>query len=203
MDLAPGASPGIADFDGNDLILGSGAQLLIEIAGTAPGDFDRVIGTGDITLGGTLDVTFLGGFVPTAGESFEIISFASQSGEFASVNGAGFLNNQSYLLPISTSTDLTLRGFIPGDGNLNDTVDAADYTVWANGFGTAGADLTVGDYNGNGIVDAADYTLWANNFGQMVAAPAGPAAAVPEPSTFLLAIVGIIGLSCCRRRRRR
>ncbi len=50
--------------------------------------------------------------------------------------------------------------------------------------------------------EVADYTLWANNFGQTVAAPSGPAAAIPEPSTLLLAIVGIIGLSAFRRRRR-
>ncbi len=48
------------------------------------------------------------------------------------------------------------------------------------------------------MVEAGDYTVWANNFGTTVAAPASASAAVPEPSTFLLAI---IGLSAFRRRR--
>ena len=86
-----------------------------------------------------------------------------------------------------------------GAMNRDGSVDAADYTVWANGFGTAEASYDDGDFSRNGSVDAADYTIWANEFGSVVMAPQ----AVPEPSTFLLAIVGIIGLSCYRRRRRR
>ena len=92
---------------------------------------------------------------------------------------------------------------IPGDGNLSGEVEAADYTIWANSFGMVDPWFTDGDYNGDGSTDASDYTIWANNYGQMVAAPSGAPAAVPEPSTFLLAIVGIIGLCAYHRRRRR
>ncbi|MBB6428387.1 hypothetical protein HNQ40_000193 [Algisphaera agarilytica] len=52
---------------------------------------------------------------------------------------------------------------ISGDYNLNGTVDAADYTVWADSFGST-TNLAA-DGNGNGVVDAADYTVWADNFG--------------------------------------
>ena len=51
--------------------------------------------------------------------------------------------------------------------------------------------------------EAADYALWANNFGQSTTAPAGAPAAMPAPSTFVLATVAFIGLSAFRRRRRR
>ena len=90
----------------------------------------------------TLDVVLLNPFVPMAGDEFEIISFASRSGEFTTVNGAGFLNNQTFLLPLYGATDVTLRGFIPGDGNLLGSVGPEDYTIWADGFGMADPDFT-------------------------------------------------------------
>ena len=53
-------------------------------------------------------------------------------------------------------------------------------------------------------MEAADYTLWANGFGMMVSTPETNApATVPEPSTFVLATIGLIGLSAFHRRRRR
>lgn len=90
---------------------------------------------------------------------------------------------------------------LPGDGNGDDIVDAADYTVWANAFGQMGIGIP-GDYNGDEVVDTADYTIWANNFGQTVTAPAGTSAAVPEPSTFTLAGLSLMGLIAYGRRRR-
>ena len=55
---------------------------------------------------------------------------------------------------------------IPGDANGDGAVDAADYTLWADGFGTTGAGFADGDFNGDSTVDAADYTIWADHFGQ-------------------------------------
>ena len=94
--------------------------------------------------------------------------------------------------------------FVPlaGDYNFNGEVEAGDYTVWANSFGQTGVGLPA-DGNFNGEVEAGDYIVWANNFGMTASAPLATAQAVPEPSAFLLAIVGIIGLFCYRRRRRR
>jgi hypothetical protein len=202
-DLRPGVSPAEISFGGN-LFFGAVSRLESEIGGTTPGaDFDRVVVAGQVTFGGTLDAVFINLFTPVAGQRFEIMSFGSRNGEFATINGAGFLDNQTFLLPLYTGTDLTLRGFIPGDGNLNDMVDAGDYTVWANGFGMAGPEFTDGDYNGNGIIEAGDFTLWANNFGETVSAPLGAAAAVPEPSTIVLSTLGFVGLLTYRWRRRR
>ncbi|MCA9188726.1 MAG: dockerin type I repeat-containing protein, partial [Planctomycetales bacterium] len=46
---------------------------------------------------------------------------------------------------------------VEGDYNGNGIVDAADYTVWKDTFGSS--DDLIADGNGNGIVDAADYTI--------------------------------------------
>jgi hypothetical protein len=57
-----------------------------------------------------------------------------------------------------------LRVAIPGDYNLDGTVDAADEVVWRKAKG-ATADLRA-DGNRDGRVDEADHALWKANFGE-------------------------------------
>jgi hypothetical protein len=54
-----------------------------------------------------------------------------------------------------------------GDYNGNGTVDAADYTVWRNAFGQAGAALGA-DGNDDGVIDDLDYDIWKANFGETI-----------------------------------
>ena len=97
--------------------------------------------------------------------------------------------------------DATLAGALPGDGDLNGVVDTGDYILWADGFGMVNPKFTDGDYNSDGSTDAADYTVWANNFGQSVSAPRSAATAVPEPETFSLLAIGLMGLLLRRARK--
>ncbi len=77
----------------------------------------------------------------------------------------------------------------PGDADGNGLVDGGDYTTWADNYLEVEPyhNATTGDLNGNGVVDGGDYTVWADNF-----APAAFATAVPEPTTWVLAICGIL-----------
>ncbi|MEM1028122.1 MAG: PEP-CTERM sorting domain-containing protein [Planctomycetota bacterium] len=88
---------------------------------------------------------------------------------------------------------------LAGDYNGNGVVDAADYTVWADNFGSM-VDLDA-DGNGDGVVDAADYTVWADNFGTGAALSQG-LVAIPEPTTAGL-LAGLSGLALTARRRQR
>jgi 3D (Asp-Asp-Asp) domain-containing protein len=79
---------------------------------------------------------------------------------------------------------------LAGDYNGDHVVDAADYTVWRDTFGSTTDPRANGDDTGTsaGVIDQADYIVWMNNFGMTSpgsGAGAG-AAAVPEPATWLL-----------------
>ncbi|MCA9186341.1 MAG: hypothetical protein KDA99_12005, partial [Planctomycetales bacterium] len=89
-------------------------------------------------------------------------------------------------------------GGLLGDYNGNGEVDAADYTIWKDAFGST-TDLAA-DGNGNGEVDAADYTIWKDNFGNTAGAVASTSA-VPEPGSLL--IVGVLALLSLGRFRSR
>lgn len=81
---------------------------------------------------------------------------------------------------------------LPGDYNGDQIVDAADYTVWRNNYGSSES-LLNDDTPG---VDDDDYDRWKQKFGS-VANPGGgslaaDSAAVPEPPVGMLVVTGIV-----------
>ena len=70
-----------------DLVLGQNSQLNLNVAGTTPGtDYDRIMVSGHLTLGGTLNVTLGNGFSPTAGQSFALLAANTFTGTFSSLD---------------------------------------------------------------------------------------------------------------------
>ena len=66
----------------------SSGSLSVQIDGRAAnGRFGRLASTGNAALGGTLNVALVNGFGPTAGDVYPVLSFASHSGAFATING--------------------------------------------------------------------------------------------------------------------
>lgn len=84
--LNVGSSPGTMTIAG-DLTLGAGSTLNIELGGTTQGvNYDLLQVTGTANLNGTMNVTLFGGFVPAAGNLFDVITYASRTGDFATIN---------------------------------------------------------------------------------------------------------------------
>lgn len=193
--MSPGNSPAAVSFAG-DVTFGEGATLAIEIGGPVPGaQFDRLVVAGDLNLDGSLSVGFSGGFIPTAGQSFDLLDWESLGGAFSTLSLpalSGGLNwNTSQLY--STGVLSIAAAGLPGDYNEDGLVDAADYTVWRDGLGSAIA-LPNDDTPG---VAADDYTRWVTNYG--AATPSNShSQSIPEPAAALLALLATMAIG--RRR---
>jgi hypothetical protein len=76
------------------------------------------------------------------------------------------------------------------DFDADGDVDGSDFLVWQRGLGGS-AGPPGGDANGDGVVNGADLKFWKVQFGQ----PDGNASsAVPEPSSWALALLSLHGL---------
>jgi hypothetical protein len=89
-----GAPTGTLQVNGTYQQTAAGA-LNVGLGGTAAGQFDRLQVTGAATLGGTLNVSLVGGFLPAVGNTFEILVFASRTSDFATVTGLSLPNGNS------------------------------------------------------------------------------------------------------------
>ena len=84
--FSPGHSPAEVDLAGIANLAASNT-LFIELGGLTPGSqFDRLNSTGTVNVDGTLDVSFINGFTPAAGHSFEIIGATAVNGTFDTAN---------------------------------------------------------------------------------------------------------------------
>ncbi len=88
---------------------------------------------------------------------------------------------------------------LPGDYNNDGSVDAVDFTVWQDNFGTNGRDpCTLGDGDGDGDTDGADFFVWQQHFGisptDLDIIDANGSFSVPEPTSGLLLMLGLAGV---------
>jgi hypothetical protein len=102
-----------------------------------------------------------------------------------------FLVNSNGVPSIAEWLRVRTPSNLPGDFNLDEVVDAADYTMWRNGLGTT---YTLADYN-----------VWKTHFGESEAAgaAANEFSTVPEPAASVSLLVSLAAGAVGRRRRRR
>jgi hypothetical protein len=114
-------------------------------------------------------------------------------------NGDGVLDVQdANCTPADQINDmLAAANLLKGDADGNGTVEFPDFVILAATFGNPGQ-YTQGDFDKDGNVAFPDFVIQADNFGQS----AGGAAAVPEPSTALLAVLSVMGVVVAGRRLR-
>jgi hypothetical protein len=100
--LSPGNSPGTYTFN-EDYTHEATATLITELESTS--SYDKVFSYGNVTLGGTLDVSLLNGYTPTIGDSFTIVTANSITGTFDTTNlPSGYTWNVNY-----TATEVILE----------------------------------------------------------------------------------------------
>ena len=86
--------------------------------------------------------------------------------------------------------------YLPGDANLDGTVDGLDFDRWSRAKFTSSFAWDDGDFNGDGAVDVSDFNRWnENKFASSVSA-----ATVPEPSCLPLMASGVFAIFARRRR---
>ena len=191
---APGDSAAAVSFDGS-VVLDPANTLSIEIGGlTAGAEFDQINVASDITIDGTLDLSLIGGFTPTLGDTFQIINAANRTGSFSSVLGnaiPGGLGFDVLYSPTGVSLQVvafSLPGDLNGDGyvGLDDLQPILDH--WNQNV-TVG-DASMGDIAGpggsgpDGYVGLDDLQPVLDHWNEGTLPT--PPSSIPEPSVGLL-----------------
>jgi len=207
--LQPGASPGVTNISG-DYTQGAAGALDYEIAGLMEGETDLLDINGMANLDGTLNVTLLGGFEPSLGERFDVLTalggvvgtFANEI--FPSFNGLTF---QAMYFPnnvlLEVVEDMGSMCLVGDTAPCSGGVDIDDLNAVRNNFGTGNGTDTSGipgdTFPFDGLVDIDDLNAVRNNFGVR-------AEAVPEPAGLPLAAITLLSMLfalCPRCRTRR
>jgi hypothetical protein len=89
--VSPGDSPGVLTVVHN-YTQAQYATLMIQIAGMNTGQFSVLNVMGNASLNGFLDPVLLNSFVPTIGDSFTFLNYASLTGEFSHIKHQVFDN---------------------------------------------------------------------------------------------------------------
>ncbi len=86
----------------------AGGVLNMNIGGPAPGtDYDQLNFLNQATFDGTLNITLINGFSPMVPSSFQVVTFGSVVGKFATINGLKTCAG-AFMVPVYYPTSLTL-----------------------------------------------------------------------------------------------
>lgn len=146
--VSVGASPGMGRDEG-DVEFGDGNVYLAEIGGISActeacaGDdafknasFDKYIVDGSLLLGGTLKLVSWNGFVAQSGQHFDLLDWGSVSGQFDSIDAAGFRLAAGTQLDFS---QLYTRGEVAVVGGVSAVPEPGTWALWLAGLVGLGA----------------------------------------------------------------
>ena len=185
--IKPGDNPGetgtLTLFSIHKILLGDTNVIEIEIGDGEHDAVDLITASDPVALNGELDVSFLAGYSPSAGDSFDIITAVNGlTGVFDTETLPGLSGGLDWLIDYAANT-VTLEILLPGDYNDDGSVDGSDFLVWQRTDGTP-----------------AGLSAWQGNYG--IGSGTGSLSAtatVPEPTSLVL--VGMCALMLVRRHR--
>ncbi len=139
--INPGASAGLLTVNGN-LVLGSGGTVNIELGGLTRGtQYDAIDVTGNVTLGGTLNVTNISGFTPASGNTFQLINATGTAGgSFATINDPNAMTPVTLAGPPGAFRLLVPGGPFTWDGGAG-TFNWTDALNWSTDTVPTAADV--------------------------------------------------------------
>ncbi|QEG35969.1 autotransporter-associated beta strand repeat-containing protein [Bythopirellula goksoeyrii] len=184
--FSPGTSPGVLTVD--SLTLQSDSEVRFEL-GTLS---DQIVVHEDLTLGGSLVLSFLDGFVPLMGESFTLFSgsFGTPTGQFAEIvlpQGVQQTLDINYADGLITLGALSNASLI-GDFDSDLDVDGNDFLIWHRGGSPS-------------PLSPSDLNDWQLNFGNVVSNTVSLAdIVVPEPPDSTLLLMAAMGWVLTRYR---
>ena len=207
------STPGSALIRGNYSQPATGT-FAVNLAGLTQGSqFDVLNVTETARLGGTLEVSSIDGFVPSIGDTFQVLTAASVVNTFANVNAFDEADLLGFgVTVLYSATDVVVRiddVFLLGDLNGDGFVGQDDLNLILGKWGTnvTPGSFAMGDPSGDGFVGQDDLNILLGHWGQGMPPPnldgsSLSAAAVPEPSSLALAMLAF-GMICGYRKRGR
>jgi hypothetical protein len=173
----------------------SGSNLFITMGTATIGEYT--------TSGTTVNSSLITGLnqpqdLVVSGSSLFVANFnAGSIGEYTT---SGATVNASLFTGLNGPDGVAVAHVIPGDVNYDGTVNGQDIALLASHWLQSGdAKSLQGDANYNGIVNGQDIAVIASNWLQTAGGGAGGGASVPEPSTLILAVLGVLALLACQR----
>ncbi|MCC7389623.1 MAG: hypothetical protein IT431_12740 [Phycisphaerales bacterium] len=154
--LAPGLSVGTLHLGQATLGMGADAVLEIELAST--GSFDRIDGSGVITVGGTVDVSFAQGYQPVLWDEFAIVYGDSVAGEFGAITGDALPGGLVYKVRYEPRRAVLIIT-CPPDTNADGAINTLDFLAYLNLWTARDPEA---DWDANGVVNTLDFLAYLN-----------------------------------------
>ena len=163
---ATGDTTGTLSITGN-LVQNAGSQVDLELGGTAAGAFDLVAVSGAATLTGTVNVANVAGYTPAVGDTFQVITSNSRSGNFLAVN-------KTFATPMTAAYN---------NNGLRFTIGGTNVVTWLSTSGdwSAGGNWDLGHAPGPGEIAVIPTDAGGLSGTQTITLPAVPTAPTTVP----------------------